>query len=180
MPLAQPAPLAAAAEETLWRGTPSAVVLIGRAAGIVAALVLVPLIAWALTQKSDQFTHDRSMTISWYVTAVIVLYFLVRGVIDYLRIRGTLYTVTTQRVMIERGLVSKSLSEIDLRYIDDSQFHQSVLHRLLGIGNVTLISSDKSTPVFTLHGVPDPRSLRETIRANAYRISQKQLFTRAT
>jgi len=108
------------------------------------------------------------------------LYLLVRGIAEYLRIRGTLYTVTSQRVMIERGLVSKSLSEIDLRYIDDSQFHQTILHRLLGIGNVTLISSDKSSPVYTLHGVPDPRGLRETIRAHAYRISQKQLFTRAT
>ena len=65
MPLAQPAPAAPAAEEVLWRGTPSAVVLVGRAVGIVFALVLVPLIAWALTRNSDQYTHDRSMTISW-------------------------------------------------------------------------------------------------------------------
>lgn len=180
MPLAQPAVFAPATEETLWRGTPSAVVLTGRGIAIAFALVLIPLVTRFLSRNADPYDQDRFRTYGWYVTAIIVLYLFVQLVASYMRIRGTLYTVTTQRVMIERGLLSKTLSEIDLRYIDDSQFSQSVLDRLLGIGNVTLVSSDKMTPAYTLHGVSDPRTLRETIRAHAYRISQKQLFTRST
>jgi hypothetical protein len=42
----------------------------------------------------------------------------------------------------------------------------------------TLISTDNEEPVLVLDSVPDPRQLRETIRTNAYRMSQRQLFTR--
>jgi hypothetical protein len=51
---------------------------------------------------------------------------------------------------------------------------------MLGIGNVTIVSSDRTSPNYTLHGIPDPRGVRELIRANAYQVSQRQLFTRAT
>ena len=52
--------------------------------------------------------------------------------------------------------------------------------RLLGIGNVTLISSDKAFPTTVLQSIARPRDIREMIRARAYQISQRQLFTRAT
>jgi hypothetical protein len=51
---------------------------------------------------------------------------------------------------------------------------------MLGIGQVTLISSDKSSPVYTLQNIKDPRGVRELIRSHAYQVSQRQLFTRAT
>ncbi|HEV8660964.1 MAG TPA: PH domain-containing protein, partial [Thermoanaerobaculia bacterium] len=80
----------------------------------------------------------------------------------------------------EKGILSKSVGEIDLRYIDDTQFFQNLGARLLGIGNVTVVSSDKTTPVFVLQGVSDPRSVREVIRSQAYQASQRQIFTRPT
>ena len=95
-----------------------------------------------------------------------------------MRIRSTLYTISNQRILIETGLLSKSVSEIDLRTIDDTQFFQSLTARMLGIGNVTLVSADKAAPMLVLHNIPDPRSLRELIRSNAYRMSQRQLYTR--
>lgn len=182
-PLAAAIPPAGAAfaEETLWRGTPSAVVLLGPLIVIVIAAVAIQLLArFAAGRALDFEASERILVIGWWATGIVVLVLVIRLLMSLLRIRGTLYTITSQRVMIERGLVSKSLSEIDLRYVDDTLFQQGVLDRILGIGNVTLISSDKSTPTYTLHGVPDPRNLRETIRSHAYRVSQRQLFTRAT
>lgn len=35
-------------------------------------------------------------------------------------------------------------------------------------------------PVYVLHGIHDPRAIREMIRSHAYEVSQRQLFTRAT
>lgn len=118
--------------------------------------------------------------VGWFITAILLLFEVVRFVVSLIVLRSTLITITSQRVMIERGLLSKSLSEIDLRTIDDTQFYQGLFDRMLGIGNVTIISSDKSTPVYVLAGVRDPRTLRETIRTNAYRVSQRQIFTRTT
>ena len=90
------------------------------------------------------------------------------------------YTLTTQRLLIERGVLTKSLEEVDLRYVDETQFFQPFLERLLGIGEIRVVSSDKLAPNLVLHGVADPRGVREKIRAQAYAVSQRQFFTRST
>ena len=171
------APLAALTtpEQTLWRGTPSPVKLVGRIVEIVIIVIAVPLLFRWMSA-----TNPGLMTIGWLVTGVLVAVEVIRFFSALIHLRSTLYTITNQRVMIEKGLLSKSLSEIDLRYIDDTQFFQGVVDRMLGIGNVTIISSDKETPTYVLQGVKDPRTLREMIRTNSYQVSQRQIFTRAT
>jgi membrane protein YdbS with pleckstrin-like domain len=164
-------------EETLWRGTPAWTLLIGQVVAIVLTVVAVPVIAYFVAQA---LVDPRVVIIGWWVTAALALIELVRFVTSLVRLRSTLYTITNQRVMIERGLLTKGLSEIDLRYVDDTQFSQGVTDRFLGIGNVTLVSSDKTMPVYVLHGIRDPRAIREMIRSHAYDVSQRQLFTRAT
>jgi uncharacterized membrane protein YdbT with pleckstrin-like domain len=168
-------------EETLWRGNPSAMKLIGRIVGIVLILIVVPLIFhYAAAQTPDLERSANIVKIGWWITALLALVEIVRFFVALAHLRSTLYTITNQRVMIERGLITKNLSEIDLRYIDDTQFSQGIIDRMLGVGNVTIISSDKSTPVYVLAGVRDPRNLREMIRSNSYQVSQRQIFTRAT
>ena len=178
MPATAPSPVK---EETLWRGTPSWATLGGKLGFMLLVLIVVPLVARFFAGRAfDLDAASRIMRIGWLVTLLVLIYEAVTLLIALFRIRSTVYTITNQRVMIESGLLSKSLSEIDLRYIDDSNFYQSVMARLLGIGNVTIISSDKSTPTYVLRNVKDPRAVREMIRANAYRVSQRQIFTRAT
>ena len=115
-----------------------------------------------------------------WVIVILVVWQSIGFLIALLRLQSTKYTITNQRVMFEQGIFSKSLSEIDLRSVDDTQFFQNVTDRILGIGNVTLVSSDKALPTTVLHGILDPRSVRELIRARAYQVSQRQVFTRAT
>lgn len=170
-----------AAEETLWRGSPSARVLVGRIIAIILTAILIPVAAgFIASQTNDLEMSGRITKIGWLITAIAVFWQIVMFLIVLARLQSTTYTITNQRVMIERGMLSKSLSEIDLRYIDDTQFFQSFSGRLLGIGNVTLISSDKAFPTTVLQGIAKPRDIREMIRARAYQVSQRQLFTRAT
>ena len=168
-------------EETIWRGNPSAMKLVGKVISIVLILIIVPVIFhYAATSTADLERSAQIARAGWWITSILVLVQLIRFFTALARLRSTLYTITNQRVMIEHGLLSKSLSEIDLRYIDDTQFFQSVFDRMLGIGNVTIISSDKSTPLYVLHGIRDPRNVRELIRSNSYQVSQRQIFTRST
>jgi uncharacterized membrane protein YdbT with pleckstrin-like domain len=175
----QPQPPVAGPEETIWKGTPSPKVLIGRVIGLIVIVIAIPLAAHWFAGRTNVIDRQESIIkIGWWVTAIIFVIQLIRLVIALMRIRSTLYTITNQRILIENGVLSKSLNEIDLRTVDDTQFYQAFISRILGIGNVTLISTDKEEPVLVLHNVPDPRNLRETIRSNAYRMSQRQLFTR--
>lgn len=155
----------AAQEKTLWHGTPSPTLLMGHVFGIVVVLVAgVLLIHYVI----------------WPITALILAVQAAALLLAWMRLRSTMYTITNQRVLIEEGVFTKSVQEIDLRYVDDSQFVQTFSDRLLGIGNVTLISSDKTTPRYVLRSIKDPRAVREIIRAEAYHTSQRQIFTRST
>jgi uncharacterized membrane protein YdbT with pleckstrin-like domain len=159
-----------AREETLWRGRPSARVLIGRALAAVVVLAVGGFITWGL----------QAGPIGWTITALTVLVIVIALAIRWIQLRATLYAISNQRVIVERGILSKSVEEIDLRYIEDTRFFQSFLERILGIGNVTLVSADKTTPTFVLFHITEPRQIRELVRSQAYQVSQRQVFTRMT
>ncbi len=175
--MAAPGPQATTSvkEETLWRGTPSSSLLFGKISILFISVIALLLIYYF----GYQFLAPYA-TVAWIVIAVVVIWQIAAILIALARIKSTLYTISTQRVMIETGLTTKKVEDIDLRYIDDTQFSQTVWERILGIGDVTIVSSDKVAPKYSLLGVRDPRGLRELIRANAYAVSQRQLFTRAT
>jgi len=175
-PMAPPAPQATAgAEERLWRGGPSLALLAGKFFGLIVTAIVIPLLLYFWYDRLSQFAGWI-----WIIFAAILLWLIGGIAIAIVRIKATMYTVTSQRVIIETGIFTKKVEDIDLRYIDDTQFDQRLSERILGIGNVTIISSDKATPNYVLRGVRDPRALRELIRAHAYQVSQRQLFTRAT
>jgi membrane protein YdbS with pleckstrin-like domain len=167
-------------EETLWRGTPSPILLIGKIATLILTLVAIPVLAYffASTVTYDLEKAGNIRTAGWVIAAILAAVQVVVVIVAWLKLRSTLYIITNQRVILEQGILSKSVNEIDLRYVDDSQFFQGLTDRLLGIGNVTLISSDKTSPTYMLRSVRDPRGVRELIRAHAYQVSQRQIITR--
>jgi uncharacterized membrane protein YdbT with pleckstrin-like domain len=160
-------------EETLWHGTPSALLVLGKIIRAALVAIVLPLIYY--------FGRDflaPYATIVWIVIALAVLWQIVEVFAALTHIRTTKYTVTTQRVMIETGVFSRSLQEIDMRYIDDTQFRQSFIQRVLGIGSIDIITHD--VPSHVLRGISNPRNVREMIRSKAYEVSQRQLFMRPT
>ncbi|HUR80778.1 MAG TPA: PH domain-containing protein [Thermoanaerobaculia bacterium] len=167
-------------EETLWRGTPSPVLLVGKIALLVFIVVAILLVAhfFALTAADDLAKARNVRMAGWVIAAILAVVQLVALGVAWLKLRSTLYIITNQRVMIEEGILSKTVNEIDLRYVDDSQFFQGLTDRMLGIGNVTLHSSDANTPNYMLRSIRDPRSVRELIRTHAYQVSQRQIITR--
>lgn len=170
-----------AREETLWQGTPSPTLLAGHIFGIVVVLVAVPLLAGFFASTMPELERAEGVRrAGWIITAILLTLQLIAFCVAWIRLRSTMYKVTNQRVLIEQGVLSKTVDEIDLRYVDDSQFTQTLVDRLLGIGSVTLVSSDKTSPRFVLRSIKDPRGVREIIRAEAYQSSQRQIFTRAT
>lgn len=172
---------APAQEQTLWRGSPSAMLLAGYFALMIVTIVVLPLLArFFASTLPDLDRAAKLVRTTWIVTAILFVIEVLMFLVAWIRLRSTHYIVTNQRVLIEQGIFSKTVDEIDLRYIDDSSFSQGILDRLLGIGNVTLVSSDKTNPRYVLRSINNPRGVRETIRSQAYQISQRQIFTRAT
>jgi uncharacterized membrane protein YdbT with pleckstrin-like domain len=168
-------------EEALWHGTPSPTLLLGHIFGIVFVLVAVPLLTrFFASTMPDDVRASGMIRFGWIATAILVVIQSIALLVAWIKLRSTMYRVTNQRVLIEQGVFSKTVDEIDLRYVDDSTFTQTLMDRLLGIGSVTLMSSDTNTPRYVLRSIKDPRGVREMIRAEAYQKSQRQIFTRST
>ena len=180
-------------ETVIWEGSPSLKLLliqvlrtlIVATAAVVAAIFVHPLAVSFfedLSAKGGRGPRDGSPA-TLILMVIVGSYLVIRAIVlstSVMRLRTTRYRLTNQRLVVEQGILSRTLDEVDLRTVDDSGFSQSPLERLQGIGTVWVVSSDRSTPRLTLRGIPDPRSLREKIRENAYRMSQGQVFTRST
>ena len=80
--------------------------------------------------------------------------------------RGTHYRITDQRVVVESGLLSKRLDQIDLYRIHDYVVERPLGQRMLGTGNLILSTQDRSTPAVRLYGLStDVVALYERLRA---------------
>jgi uncharacterized membrane protein YdbT with pleckstrin-like domain len=168
-------------EDTLWRGSPSWLLILGRIIWIALTIIVLTSVAYFLRSASPDVERGATMfRVVLIIMGIVVMWQGVFALIAYARIATTIYKLTNQRLTIESGITDKSIEDIDLRYVEDSQFRQKLMERLLGIGNITLVSSDKTAPSYVLRGVQNPRELRELIRSTAYQISQRQLFTRST
>lgn len=83
----------------------------------------------------------------------------------WVRAQSVRYRVTTQRVIVESGLLSKRLDQIDLYRIHDYVVERPIGQRLAGTGNVVLQTVDRTTPSIRLAGLStDVVQLYEKLR----------------
>ena len=68
------------------------------------------------------------------------------------------------------------IDELDLIRVNDVTVSQRFIERILGIGTVTVISNDETTPTLLMQGVDDPVTVKEHIRAAAAKRRKSGLF----
>jgi uncharacterized membrane protein YdbT with pleckstrin-like domain len=93
------------------------------------------------------------------IAAVIAALTLVVG---YLRRIGTKYLITTQRLRISRGLVRKAVQETRLERVQNVNYQQGVLDRMLGVGSVDFDTAGTDDSEFRFEWVNHPE---EVVRA---------------
>ena len=128
----------------------------------------------------SQLTHVRTYLLWLLVAALIVgagVYFqkpqlfsalLICGIAMWIRwqvTKATAYELTTQRLRKTTGLFSKKLSELELYHVKDSTLEQPLLLRIVGAGNIKVITSDALNPEMDLVAVGGAYSVREKLRA---------------
>lgn len=82
----------------------------------------------------------------------------------WVRSISTTYEITTQRVRIERGILSKSKESVELFRIDHFDLLKPLGMRLAGQCLLCLRSTDTSFPTVRIFGIPNLESLADTLR----------------
>ena len=91
--------------------------------------------------------------------------------------RATTYEITSQRVRIERGLLSKVKDSIELFRIDHFDLHKPLGMRLAGYCLLHLRSSDASFETVILYGIPNLEQLADTLRECSLRERTRRRVT---
>jgi len=74
------------------------------------------------------------------------------------------YTITTERLKIITGLVSRHVENFELIRVQDIDFKQGMGERMLGFGDIHIHGQDPSNPEVVLRNVPEPEKVYEVIR----------------
>jgi uncharacterized membrane protein YdbT with pleckstrin-like domain len=143
-------------ERLLWRGHPSWRSDIGWLVrwGFVA---LLPVIVAGALRASDKDTGLPYW--QWIVISLALLVLVVA--IDAIRRAATTYSVTTNRLNIRRGILSRSDQSTHLTRLQNLNTSQSVLERVLRVGSVDFdtAGTDARESDFRFRGVADPHGL---------------------
>ena len=109
------------------------------------------------------------------LTCLVGIGFVLIGV-RWLRNRSATYEITDQRLIIKRGILFKTIDEVELYRIKDVRLDYSLLNQMTDIGTITLTSSDRTTNggEFTLRDIPMARERREGLRKLVDRARQRR------
>ena len=76
------------------------------------------------------------------------------------------YEVTSERLIVRRGIIFKSIDEIELYRVKDVRMDFTLLNQWAGIGNICVTSSDETTRVgdLVMRHIEKARERREELR----------------
>ena len=78
--------------------------------------------------------------------------------------RSVHYTLSTQRIEIEKGVFGKHIESVDLWRVRDVSLDQTFVERLRGVGRITVYSSDQVEPVVELGPLASVKPLFDRLR----------------
>ena len=134
-------------ENELYAGRPSWRALMSFYAGGIGLAVLVLLILGLLAGE-------------WALAAAIAAALAVLTLlIGYLRRVSTKYLITTQRLRISRGIVRRHVQETRLERVQNVNYQQSVVDRVLGVGTVDFDTAGTDDSEFRFEWVDGPEQV---------------------
>ncbi len=96
-------------------------------------------------------------------------------IVRFFQTRGVHYKITSQRVVIEQGMFSKRMEQLDLYRVVDYVVERPFGQRIMGTGNIILEAMDKTTPEIRIVGIKtDVVSLYEKLRYSTEQEKKKR------
>ncbi len=165
--------------ELLWQGRPSMAAMIGAIFCGMILLAFAGFIAIAplndidelenITKKIPNFESLR-LYVSGGIAAIVLVWLFVRMIF----LKTKCYIVTNDRIEYTRGVLSRTTDNLDLFRITDQRMHRSLLDRILGIGTIDVLTTDKTHARFVFYKIRSPRSLYNIIKGASLRADARR------
>ena len=127
--------------------------------------------------EAPLFTGRPAVIYSAWQWIVVVLTLGLGWVYYWLMSLSTTYEITSQRVRVERGILSKTKDSLELFRIDHFDLHKPLGMRLVGHCLLHLRSSDASFATVILYGIPNLEKLADSLRECSLRERTRRRVT---
>ncbi len=146
-----------------------------KAGGLVLILGLVSLILFVWNQVLDlpsiPFITSALANASYglYIQYALLAIFVLASIFffaKYLKWSGTIYAVTDERVIVQRGILAKTYEDMPLTMITNVDMAQSLGNRALGYGTLVFSTSGTGSKKANMvwDAVPDPMTARRKVQ----------------
>ena len=137
-------------EQVLFEGHPSwRSILAFYLKGILGAALLGVVVALVTRVIDDEVNEGLVFLVVLVVIALTVL-------VGFIKRVATTYTITDRRLNIKRGLISREIQETRLERVQNVNYRQSAIQRMLGVGDVDFDTAAGDDYNFVFNGVADP------------------------
>lgn len=144
-------------EKTIFAGSPAMIYSVGQFLPFLLVIVLLVVAIYVL-EAQQQGSYIGYVTLAAVAACGVIL------LRYYARSRAIQYTITTQRIKLDRGWLSKIQESLELFRVDHFELRQPVGMRLLGQARLHLYSSDAEMQNFTIYGIPNLEALADQLR----------------
>ncbi len=146
-----------AEEQIVFKGHPSAVTVFGTL--FINIVVLVALgVGLALFWNSLPPGNIRYAMLGLLLIPVVIL------ISKFIQLRLLLYEITSERIRVTRGLLTRRTDELELYRVKDTALIEPFIYRLFSAANIFVTTNDASNPQLELRGVKHAKEIREQLR----------------
>jgi membrane protein YdbS with pleckstrin-like domain len=141
-------------------------------------MVIVLTIAYLLARPKVVFPRlnispeieKYMLIVGFSIAAAAVIIFLFK----IMKLKSVSYKITPDRIEWSRGIMQRRVDNIDMFRIVDMKMERSLPDILVGIGSITLITSDKTDPTFKFEKLRGSKQLYDIIKKSSLDSDKKR------
>lgn len=156
LPLAHPPSniLPMTTESNLWSSSPSQFINFNK---FLLGLIVSAVIITAACYTTNYVLYGLILPVGWSLW-------------QYLVVRCLRYELTSERIRLRTGVINQQVNEIELYRIKDTTIQLPFLLRLIKLGTLALVTSDRTLPELELKAIRNVRGVRDMLRENVERL----------
>jgi uncharacterized membrane protein YdbT with pleckstrin-like domain len=82
----------------------------------------------------------------------------------YLDIKCRVYEITTERIIVKSGILSRKTDEMELYRVRDYRLSEPFYLRFFGLYNIELVTDDRTDPILLIPAIKNGTTLLRKIR----------------
>jgi len=177
--VAAAAPVRTGPEQTIWEDYPSFKTVVPGLALWIALILAIFAGYMFLLPDAQHFRAgdgaDMGALIIVAAGGVLLVVIILR---HFIRLRSIKYRLTNERMFLTHGIFSKRTDEIELEKYKDIFVNQDFWDKMMGCGDIQVVTSDVTNPTVNIMDVVDPIGKKEIIRRCARERQQSLGMTR--